>query len=82
MARLSLEPSRDPAAYSFSHRLRARFAETDGLEGCIHAREECELDEAEHQILLDRDAQAAIARFTPFTMVEIGLPSFSNCSAQ
>jgi hypothetical protein len=24
----------------------------------------------------------AMARLTPFTIVEIGLPSFSNCSAQ
>jgi acyl-CoA thioester hydrolase len=35
VARLSLQPSRDPASYSFSHRLRARFAETDAM-GVIH----------------------------------------------
>jgi acyl-CoA thioester hydrolase len=35
VARLSLEPSRDPATYSFTHRLRTRFAETDAM-GVIH----------------------------------------------
>lgn len=35
MARQSLEPTRDPADYSFSHRLRTRFAETDAM-GIIH----------------------------------------------
>jgi acyl-CoA thioester hydrolase len=30
-----LQPSRDPADYSFSHRLRTRFAETDAM-GVIH----------------------------------------------
>jgi acyl-CoA thioester hydrolase len=35
MARQSLEPTRDPADYSFTHRLRARFAETDAM-GIIH----------------------------------------------
>jgi acyl-CoA thioester hydrolase len=34
-ARQSLQPSKDPADYSFSHRLRTRFAETDGM-GVIH----------------------------------------------
>jgi acyl-CoA thioester hydrolase len=34
-ARQSLQPSRDPADYSFSHSLRTRFAETDGM-GVIH----------------------------------------------
>ncbi len=35
MARLSLQPSRDPADYAFSHRLRTRFAETDAM-GVVH----------------------------------------------
>jgi len=35
VARLSLEPSRDPADYAFVHRLRPRFAETDAM-GVIH----------------------------------------------
>ena len=35
MARLSLEPSRDPADYAFTHRLRTRFAETDAM-GVVH----------------------------------------------
>jgi acyl-CoA thioester hydrolase len=35
MARRSLEPTRDPADYSFTHRLRTRFAETDAM-GIIH----------------------------------------------
>jgi acyl-CoA thioester hydrolase len=35
MARQSLEPTRDPADYRFSHRLRTRFAETDAM-GIIH----------------------------------------------
>jgi acyl-CoA thioester hydrolase len=35
VARQSLEPTRDPADYSFSHRLRTRFAETDAM-GIIH----------------------------------------------
>jgi acyl-CoA thioester hydrolase len=35
VARLSLEPSRDPADYAFVHRLRTRFAETDAM-GVIH----------------------------------------------
>jgi acyl-CoA thioester hydrolase len=33
--RQSLQPSRDPADYQFSHRLRCRFAETDAM-GIIH----------------------------------------------
>jgi acyl-CoA thioester hydrolase len=35
VARLSLQPSRDPADYEFSHRLRTRFAETDAM-GVVH----------------------------------------------
>src|ERR1700722_8834699 len=35
MARQSLEPTRDPADYAFTHRLRTRFAETDAM-GIIH----------------------------------------------
>ncbi|MFZ0249877.1 MAG: thioesterase family protein [Acidimicrobiales bacterium] len=35
MARRSLEPSRDVADYTFTHRLRTRFAETDAM-GIIH----------------------------------------------
>jgi acyl-CoA thioester hydrolase len=35
MSRQSLEPTRDPADYRFSHRLRTRFAETDAM-GIIH----------------------------------------------
>jgi acyl-CoA thioester hydrolase len=35
VSRQSLEPTRDPADYSFAHRLRARFAETDAM-GVIH----------------------------------------------
>ena len=35
MSRLSLEPSRDPADYTFVHRLRTRFAETDAM-GVVH----------------------------------------------
>jgi acyl-CoA thioester hydrolase len=34
-ARQSLQPSRQPADYPFSHRLRTRFAETDAM-GVIH----------------------------------------------
>jgi acyl-CoA thioester hydrolase len=33
--RLSLEPSRQPADYSFVHRIRTRFSETDAM-GVIH----------------------------------------------
>lgn len=33
--RLSLVPPPDPAAYSFAHRLRVRFAETDAM-GIVH----------------------------------------------
>ncbi|MGD0748494.1 MAG: thioesterase family protein [Acidimicrobiales bacterium] len=35
MARQSLQPSRDPQDYPFTHRLRTRFAETDAM-GIIH----------------------------------------------
>lgn len=35
MARQSLEPTRDPADYPFTHRLRTRFAETDAM-GIVH----------------------------------------------
>jgi acyl-CoA thioester hydrolase len=35
VARQSLEPTRDQADYSFTHRLRTRFAETDAM-GIIH----------------------------------------------
>jgi len=35
VARLSLEPTRDPADYPFTHRLRTRFAETDAM-GIVH----------------------------------------------
>ena len=34
-ARSSLQPSRDPSDYPFTHRLRTRFAETDAM-GVIH----------------------------------------------
>ncbi len=33
--RQSLEPSRDPADYPFTHRVRTRFAETDAM-GVVH----------------------------------------------
>jgi acyl-CoA thioester hydrolase len=33
--RVSLQPSRDPAAYPFVHRLRTRFSETDAM-GVVH----------------------------------------------
>jgi len=33
--RQSLQPSRDPAAYAFVHRVRTRFAETDAM-GIVH----------------------------------------------
>jgi acyl-CoA thioester hydrolase len=33
--RQSLQPSRDPADYSFHHRVRTRFAETDAM-GVVH----------------------------------------------
>ena len=35
MARLTLQPSRNPDDYAFSHRLRTRFAETDAM-GVVH----------------------------------------------
>jgi len=35
VTRLSLQPSRHPADYAFTHRLRTRFAETDAM-GIIH----------------------------------------------
>ena len=35
MARQSVQPSRDPADYTFVHRLRTRFAETDAM-GVVH----------------------------------------------
>jgi acyl-CoA thioester hydrolase len=35
VARLSLQPSRDQEDYTFSHRLRTRFAETDAM-GVVH----------------------------------------------
>jgi acyl-CoA thioester hydrolase len=35
VARQSLQPSRNPADYSFTHRLRTRFAETDAM-GVVH----------------------------------------------
>jgi acyl-CoA thioester hydrolase len=35
VARQSLDPSRDPADYPFTHRLRTRFAETDAM-GIVH----------------------------------------------
>jgi acyl-CoA thioester hydrolase len=35
VSRQSLVPTRDPADYSFTHRLRTRFAETDAM-GIIH----------------------------------------------
>jgi acyl-CoA thioester hydrolase len=35
VVRTSLYPSRDPADYAFTHRLRTRFAETDAM-GVVH----------------------------------------------
>lgn len=35
IVRLSVDPSIDPAAYPFSHRIRVRFAETDAM-GIVH----------------------------------------------
>ena len=37
MSRQSLQPSRDPGDYTFTHRLRTRFAETDAMCVVHHA---------------------------------------------
>ncbi len=51
MARLSLQPSRDPEDYAFSHRLRTRFAETDAMDVVHHAAYLPYLEEARVEYL-------------------------------
>jgi acyl-CoA thioester hydrolase len=51
VARLSLQPSRDPDDYAFSHRLRARFAETDAMGVVHHAAYLLYLEEARVEFL-------------------------------
>jgi acyl-CoA thioester hydrolase len=49
--RLDLEPSLDPAAYAFTHRLRVRFAETDAMGIVHHSRYLPYLEEARVEYL-------------------------------
>jgi acyl-CoA thioester hydrolase len=49
--RLSAEPSLDPAAYPFTHRLRVRFAETDAMRIVHHSRYIPYLEEARVEYL-------------------------------
>lgn len=51
--RLSVDPSRDPADYPFSHRLRVRFAETDAMGIVHHSRYLPYLEEARVAYLRD-----------------------------
>jgi len=51
--RKSLEPSHDPAAYAFAHRLRTRFAETDAMGIIHHAAYLAYLEEARVAYLRD-----------------------------
>jgi acyl-CoA thioester hydrolase len=51
VARLSLQPSRDPDDYAFSHRLRTRFAETDAMGVVHHAAYLLYLEEARVEYL-------------------------------
>jgi acyl-CoA thioester hydrolase len=44
--RISVEPSTDPAAYPFRHRIRVRFAETDAMAIVHHSRYLPYLEEA------------------------------------
>lgn len=49
--RTSVNPSTDPAAYSFTHRLRVRFAETDAMGIVHHSRYLPYLEEARVEYL-------------------------------
>ncbi|MFT3851742.1 MAG: thioesterase family protein [Ilumatobacteraceae bacterium] len=49
--RLTAEPSLDPAAYPFSHRIRVRFAETDAMAIVHHSRYVPYLEEARVEYL-------------------------------
>jgi acyl-CoA thioester hydrolase len=51
VARQSLEPTRDPADYPFTHRLRTRFAETDAMGVIHHAAYLAYLEEARVEYL-------------------------------
>jgi acyl-CoA thioester hydrolase len=51
VARQSLQPSRDPADYTYVHRLRTRFAETDAMGVIHHAAYLAYLEEARVEYL-------------------------------
>jgi len=51
--RLSLTPSLDPSAYSYTHRLRTRFAETDAMGIIHHGAYPAYLEEARAAMLRD-----------------------------
>jgi acyl-CoA thioester hydrolase len=53
VARQALDPSLDPAAYSFVHSLRTRFAETDAMGVIHHASYLAYLEEARVAYLRD-----------------------------
>jgi acyl-CoA thioester hydrolase len=49
--RLDVDPSLDPAAYAFTHRIRVRFAETDAMSIVHHANYLLYLEEARVEYL-------------------------------
>jgi acyl-CoA thioester hydrolase len=51
VVRLDVDPSLDPAAYAFTHRIRVRFAETDAMGIVHHANYLLYLEEARVEYL-------------------------------
>ncbi|MBI2708598.1 MAG: acyl-CoA thioesterase [Actinobacteria bacterium] len=71
--RLAIDPPLDPAAYSFRHRLRARFAETDAM-GVVHHSVYalyCEQARVEWMRHLGHDYQALRDEGVDFAVVEL-----------
>jgi acyl-CoA thioester hydrolase len=79
VARQSLEPTRDPADYAFTHRLRTRFAETDAMGVIHHAAYLPYLEEARvaylraigHPYDTLRDGDASVAREFPVLEISV-----------
>jgi acyl-CoA thioester hydrolase len=63
--RLSLKPSLDPSDYSYTHRLRTRFAETDAMGIIHHGAYPAYLEEARAAMLRDAGHPYQVVRSGP-----------------
>ncbi|MEZ5133771.1 MAG: thioesterase family protein [Acidimicrobiales bacterium] len=73
--RASLDPSRDPADYRFTHTIRARFAETDAMGIVHHAAYLPYLEEARVALLRDLGRPYTVLRAEgiDFTVLEVAI---------